>query len=241
MKLFAIPAGNGISRMRDEYSKPLGLLLAITGGVLLIACANLANLMLARASARQREIAVRLALGASRARVARQMLSEGLLLAVCGAGLGLLLARGLSRFLVSFLATGGDTTFVALPDDFRVFAFAAGLAVLTCVVFAAAPVWRATRTDAADVLKSGGRLTAGRERLGMRRALIVSQIAVSLALLAGTMLFIRSLRKPAIPRRGFRPAGMLMADVGFASLGLASGRVVSFRREMLDGCARCQE
>ena len=238
MKLFAIPAGNGISRMRDEYSKPLGLLLAIAGGVLLIACANLANLMLARASARQREIAVRLALGASRARVAWQFLSEGLLLAVCGAGLGLLLARGLSRFLVSFLASGGDTTFVALPDDFRVFAFAAGLAVLTCLVFAVAPAWRATRTDAADVLKSGGRLTAGRERLGMRRGLVVSQIAVSLALLAGTMLFVRSLRNLQALDAGFDRRGMLMADVGFGPPGMASGRVASMRRKCSNGCAR---
>ena len=234
MKLFAIPAGSGISRMRDEYSKPLGLLLAIAGGVLLIACANLANLMLARASARQREIAVRLALGASRARVAWQFLSEGLLLAVCGAGLGLLLARGLSRFLVSFLASGGDTTFVALPDDFRVFAFAAGLAVLTCLVFAVAPAWRATRTDAADVLKSGGRLTAGRERLGMRRGLVVSQIAVSLALLAGTMLFVRSLRNLQALDAGFDRRGMLMADVGFGPPGMASGRVASMRREVFE-------
>jgi putative ABC transport system permease protein len=232
MKLFAIPAGSGISRMRDEYSKPLALLLAIAAAVLLIACANLANLLLARASARQREIAIRLALGASRARVARQLLAEGLLLAVCGAGLGLLLARGLSRFLVSFLSTGGDATLVSLPDDYRIFAFAAGLAVLTCLVFAAAPVWRATRTDAGDVLKSGGRLTARRERLGMRRALVASQIAVSLALLAGAMLFVRSLRNLQSLDAGFDRRGVLVADVGFGPPGLAPGRVVSMRREV---------
>jgi putative ABC transport system permease protein len=234
MKLLAIPAGNGISRMREEYSKPLTLLLAIAGGVLLIACANLANLMLARASARQREIAVRLALGASRVRIARQLLEEGLLLAFAGAGLGLLLAHGLSRFLVSFLATGGDPTFVALPDDFRVFAFAAGLAVLTCLVFAAAPVWRTTRTDAADVLKSGGRLTAGRERLGVRRALVASQIAVSLALLAGTMLFVRSLRNLQSLDAGFDRRGILVADVGLGPDGMAAGRALSMRREVFE-------
>ena len=220
--------------MRDEYSKPLGLLLAIAGCVLLIACANLANLMLARASARQREIAVRLALGASRARVAGSCCPRGSYLRYAARALGLLLARGLSRFLVSFLASGGDTTFVALPDDFRVFAFAAGLAVLTCLVFAVAPAWRATRTDAADVLKSGGRLTAGRERLGMRRALVVSQIAVSLALLAGTMLFVRSLRNLQALDAGFDRRGMLMADVGFGPPGMASGRVASMRREVFE-------
>src|SRR5579864_5218410 len=184
MKLITIPAGNGISRLRTQYSKPLALLLAIAGLVLLIACVNLANLILARGGARQREIAVRLAVGAPRARLARLLLTEGLLLAVAGAALGLLLARVLSRFLVSFLATGNDATSVELPQDFHIFGFAAGLAILTCLVFTAAPVLRAVRTDPGEVLRSGGRaMTSGRERAGIRRVLVASQIAVSLVLL----------------------------------------------------------
>jgi putative ABC transport system permease protein len=235
MKLFAIPGGSGISRLREQYSRPLTLLLGIAGLVLLIACVNLANLMLARASGRQREIAVRLAMGASRARLARQLVTEGLLLAVTGASLGLLLARWLSRFLVSFLATGNDPTFVAMPQDFRIFAFTAALAILTCLVFESIPVLRATRTDPGEALKSGGRsLTQGRERHGLRRALITSQIAVSLVLLTGTLLFVRSLRNLETVDPGFQTRGMLVMDVNLSGLSLPLGRAVSFQREILD-------
>jgi len=140
-------------------------------------------------------MAVRLAVGASRARPARQLTTESLLLALSGAGLGLLLARALSRFLVSFLATGDDPTFVSLHQDLRIFAFAAALAILTCLVFAAAPVLRAARTDPGEALKSGsGSLTGGRGRIGLRRVLVASQFAVSLALVMGTLLFAGSLR-----------------------------------------------
>jgi putative ABC transport system permease protein len=235
MKLFAIPAGSGVSRLREQYSRPLVLLLAIAMLVLLIACVNLANLMLARASARQREIAVRLAVGASRSRLARQLVTEGLLLAVSGAGLGLLVARVLSRFLVSFLATGDDPLFIALPQDFRIFAFAAALAILTCLVFALAPVLRSARTEPGEVLKSGSRnATSGRERLGLRRALVASQIAVSLVLLMSALLFTGSLRNLKTLDPGFQWHGILIADVGFSGLQLPPGRAVSFRREMLE-------
>ena len=233
MKLAALPAGSGISRMRDEYSKPLTLLLAIAAAVLLIACTNLANLMLARASARQREIAVRLALGASRRRVAGQLLSEGFLLAIAGAGLGLLFARVLSRFLVSFLTTG-DAIYLSLPDDFRIFAFAAGLAVLTCMTFATAPALAASGTDVGEALKSGGRSTMGRGKLGIRRLLVAIQIAVSLALLVGTLLFARSLRNLQSLDAGFERRGLLVADVGFGPPGLPPARAIASRRELLE-------
>jgi len=234
MKLLAIPAGNGISRLRDQYSRPLVLLLAIAGLVLLIACANLANLMLARASARQREIAVRLAVGASRARLARLLLTEGLLLAVAGAGLGLLLSRSLSRFLVSFLVSERDPTFVALPQDFRVFAFTAALAILTCLMFASTPVLRAARTDPGEVLKSGSRsVSSSRQRLGIRRVLVASQIAVSLVLLMGTLLFVRSLRNLKTVDPGFQTHGILIAEIGLSDQNVPPARALSFRREVL--------
>ncbi len=234
MKLLAFPAAHGLSHLREQYQRPLILLLAIAGLVLLITCANLASLMLARANARQREIAVRLAMGASRARLARQLLTESLLLAISGAALGLLLARVLSRFLVSFLATAEDPVFVNLPQDFRIFAFATLLAALTCLLFSLMPILRTARVEPGEVLKSGTRnFTTGRTSLGFRRALVASQIALSLALVMISLLFARSLRNLNILNPGFDPRGILIADLNFADLHLAPGRTVSFRRELL--------
>src|SRR6185295_12808418 len=129
-KLSAVSAGSGISWLRETYSDPLWMLLAIAGLVLLIACANLANLMLARASAREREIALRLALGATRGRLIRQLLAESLLLAAIGAAAGAFLAQNLSQFLVAFLSTEGNAIFIDLSADWRVFGFTAALGVL---------------------------------------------------------------------------------------------------------------
>ena len=130
---------------------------AIAGFVLLIACTNLANLMLARASSREREIAIRLALGASRGRLIRQLIAESFLLAVAGAGLGLLLSRALSQFLVSLISTERNRAFVDLAPDWRVLGFTFGLAVLTCFLFGLAPALRATRGGPSEALKTDGR------------------------------------------------------------------------------------
>src|SRR5206468_2330603 len=149
-KLKALPAGTGVSALRRDYESPLWLLLATTGLVLVIACANLANLMLARATAREREIAVRLAIGASRGRIVRQLLAESLLISAIGAAGGLFIARWLSAFLVGFLTTQsnrGPQVFVDLTTDWRVFAFTGALAVATCLIFGLTPAIRATSTD----------------------------------------------------------------------------------------------
>ena len=232
--LIAVPAGSGISQLREKYEQPLWLLLAIGGLVLLIACANLANLLLARASAREREIATRQALGASRGRLIRQMLVESLLLAGAGAGLGAALALVLSRFLVAFLSTTDNPVFLDLVPDWRVLGFAAGLAVLTCLLFGLAPAIRATRMEPGAVIKGGGRgMTASRERFSLRRALVIAQVALSLVLVAGALLFSRSLSNLLTVDTGFRQDGVLIAGVNFRRLNLPPDRFEAFNDEFL--------
>ena len=234
-ELIAVPAGAGVSQLREKYEQALWLLLAIAGLVLLIACANLANLLLARASAREREIAVRQALGASRGRLVRQLLSESLLLAAVGAAMGAVVAQALSRLLVAFLSTSADLVFLDLTPDWRMLSFTAGLAVLTCLLFGLAPAIRATRMEPGALMKSGGRgLTASRERFSLRRALVVAQVALSLVLVAGALLFSRSLGKLMTVDTGFRQDGVLMAEVNFRRLNLPPDRYPAFKDDLLD-------
>ncbi|MBZ5617673.1 MAG: ABC transporter permease [Acidobacteriia bacterium] len=234
MKLTATSAQTGISGLREDYSDPLWLLLAIAGLVLLIACANLANLMLARASARAREIALRLAIGAPRSRIIRQLMSESLVVAATGAGLGLLLSRWLSQVLVAMLARDGGSIFLDLNPDGRVLSFTAGLAVLTCALFGLAPALRSAGANPGEVLKAGRGMTASRERFGLRRMLVVSQVALSLVLLVGALLFVRSLRNLATTEAGFRQEGILIADLGFARPNPSEVQVLSFQKALLE-------
>jgi putative ABC transport system permease protein len=213
-RLGAVAGGNGFSRLRKEYETPLWLLLAVSGVVLLIACANLANLMLARATAREREVAVRLAIGASRRRIVRQMLSESLLLAAMGAAGGVAVAQWFSRSLVAFLGSDDSPLFVDLGLDWHVFAFTAAVAVAACLLFGLTPAIRATRTLPGATMKAGSRgMTDGRERFGVRRALVVLQVALSLVLVVGALLFARSLRNLTSLDPGFRQDGVLMASL----------------------------
>jgi predicted permease len=224
-KMGAYPAGTGISQLRRQYESPLWLLLATTTLVLLIACANLANLMLARATAREREIAVRLAIGASRGRIVRQLLAESLLIAAVGAAAGALLAQWLSRFLVDFLTTDNNRVFVALSLDWRIFAFTAALAVLTCLIFGLAPAMRATGTAPATAMKTGSRgSTDSRERFGIRRALVVAQVALSLVLVVGAVLFVRSLRNLVTLDAGFQQNGILVVSMDLRRAGIPEER-----------------
>jgi predicted permease len=228
-------AANGFSYMRQDNSTSLYLLLGLSGLVLLIACANLANLMLARASSREREIAVRLALGASRARLIRQLLSESALLAIGGTVCGGFLAVILSRFLVAFISTPDNPVFLDMPADWRVLGFAGGLAVLTTVLFGLAPALRAGSTPPGSVLKTGGRgMTTGRERFRLQRILVASQVALSLVLLAGALLFARSLRNLMTRDPGFQVNGMLVADLNFPRLKLTDAQQQLFERDLLE-------
>jgi len=233
--LGAFPAGTGISHLRFEYEHPLWLLFGLAGLVLLIACANLANLMLARATTRRREMGVRLVVGASRARLVRQLLAESMMLAVIGAAAGAWLAQSLSRFLVAFLSTPHDPLFVDLATDWRVLGFTAGLAVLTCLLFGLTPALRATRIAPGEALKSGARgMTAGRERFGLRRVLVCTQVALTLVLLVGALLFSRSLRNLVAVDAGFQTAGILIAEFDLTPLKIAPAERLSYKRRLLE-------
>jgi predicted permease len=235
-KLGAFPAASGVSSLRRQYETPLWLLLGIAALVLIIASANLANLLLARASARQREIAVRLALGASRARIVRQLLAESLLLSAIGALLGAWLARILSRSLVAFLSTDSDRLFVDLATDWRALGFTAALAIGACLMFGVAPALRATRMAAAAVLKGAARgLSESRERHGLRRTLVVVQVALSLVLVVDALLFVRSLRNLLVLDAGFRQDGILVASLDLRRADVPAERRVAVYRGILDG------
>ncbi len=234
-RLEAVAGEAGYSVLRQMYEDSLWMLLAIAGLVLIIACANLANLLLARASAREREMAVRQALGASRLRLIRQLLVESLLLALIGGALGAVLAQSLSGFLVAYLNTGGDPVFLNLDTDWRLLGFTAGTALLTCVLFGLLPAIRASRIEPGTVIKASGRgLTAGREGVSLRRMLVVMQVGLSLVLVAGALLFTRSLNKLFHVETGFQQEGVLIADMTFARLNLPPDRRLPFKREILE-------
>jgi predicted permease len=187
-----VPAGAGVGVMKEQYGRSLQLLLGVCGLVLLIACANVANLLLARAVARRGQTAVRLAMGASRRQIVTQALVESTLLAVAGGIAGLVVAFGAARLMLA-LAFAGATF---LPIDTRpapmVLAFAFGLALVTGIVFGAAPAWFATRTDPIDALRGAGRSTGDHSSFA-RRALLVVQATLSVVLVAGSTMLARSL------------------------------------------------
>jgi predicted permease len=237
-KLGVTEGGTGVSELREEYERPLWLLMATTGLVLLIACANLANLLLARASVREREIAVRLAIGASRWRLVRQLLAESLLLAVAGTALGAVLAQALSRGLLAFISTAGNPLFVGMGMDWRVLGFAAALAILTCLLFGLAPALRATHLSPASVMRAGGRsMTSSRERFSLRRTLVATQVALSLVLLVGALLFVRSLRNLLTTEAGFKTEGILTVNIDFARAQYPKERRMAVYRELRDQLA----
>lgn len=235
MKLTTVPAATGVSELRAQYSRPLLMLLVIASLVLLITCANLANLMLARASLRQREIALRMSIGASRGRVVRQLMTENLLIAALGASLGLLVAASLSRLLISLLSPKAGSIYLDVHPDWRVLMFTCTLAILTCVLFGLAPALRASRIDPGPVLKVASRgMTAGHEVFSVGRLLVMAQVALSLVLVVGALLFVRSLQNLSRVETGFRQRGILIADLSFARANPAKLNAVSYQRVLLE-------
>jgi putative ABC transport system permease protein len=217
-RLTARDGSRGVSPWRHEYENALWLLLGITGLVVLIACANVANLMLARAAHRTCEFAVRRSLGASPGRLVLQSLAESLLLAAIGTLLGIVLAQVLSRSLVLFLTTEDNRLQLDLGLDWMMLAFTSAAAAFTCLACGLAPGLRAARTPAADVLKAGGGMAGGYERFSLQRVFVVVQIAVSMVLVLGAWLFVGSLRNLLTFDAGFRQDGLLSAFVNLSNV-----------------------
>ena len=239
LKLGLEPAATGYSRLRKTYDRPFWILLGISLIVLLVACANLANVMLARTSARKREIAVRIALGASRSRLVRQLLLESLLLAAIGAIAGAALAQLLSRALVPFLGTKDQHIFVDLHLDWRVLTFTVALALITCVLFGLSPALQASRVAPGEVLQAAGRgIVAARSRFELRRMLVAAQIALSLSLVIAAFLFIGTFRNLLTADSGFQPDDLVVANVDFSSLRIPPAERLAHKQQLTDAVAK---
>jgi len=213
------PGGRGVSQIRQQFSASLQILMAAVGVVLLIACANIANLLLARAASRRREIGVRLSIGASRRRLIRQMLTESVLMAAAGGAAGMLFAWWASGFLVWMVSTGEETLPLQVAPDPRVLAFTSVLSLATGVLFGLAPAFRATRVDLSLSLKEGRGSVSARSGQFLAKALIVSQVALSAVLLIGAGLFVRSLMNLRNVETGFHQENVLVMYADTASLG----------------------
>jgi predicted permease len=212
-RIALIPASKGLGELRRQFSKPLLTIMVIVGLVLLIGCANVANLLLARASARQSEMSIRLAVGASRGRLMRQMFTEGLLLVVLGAGLGLLWARWGVTFLIHFFSARGRDPIVLQPHfDAGVLGFTLAVAVITGLFFSLAPALDATRRDPVEIAESS-RTTFTRSSSRAGRALVMLQVMLSLVLLCGAALFTRTLYNLRNLDAGFSRQGVLSMQV----------------------------
>jgi putative ABC transport system permease protein len=234
-KFSATKAPTGVSGVRRAYATQLWVLLGATALVLLITCANLANLMLARATAREREIAVRLAIGASRGRIVRQMLSESLLIAALGAAVGAVLAGWFSQALVAFLSTENTRLFVDLSPDWRVFGFTAFLAVLACLLFGLSPALKATGANPGRSMQSGGRSsTDSEERFAVRRGLVIVQVALSTVLIVGALLFARSLQNLVTMDPGFRHDGIIAINVDVRRANIAEDTGAATFAQIID-------
>ncbi|HEX5475155.1 MAG TPA: ABC transporter permease [Vicinamibacterales bacterium] len=234
LTLTAVPAGTGVSTLRDAYQTPVWILLGITGLVLLIACANLANLMLARATTRVREISVRLAIGASRRRIVEQLVAESLLVAVLGTAAGLLVARWSSAALVALIARGGTALSLDVAFDARVFGFAIGIAVLACLIFGLTPALRATAVDPGTAMKVGARgTTEAAGRFTLRSSLVVVQVALSLVLVVGALLFARTARNLATQPMGFQPRHVLVAALDLTPANVPADPSAMFHERLL--------
>jgi putative ABC transport system permease protein len=223
----AAPGATGISRLRVRYERPLVVILVVVALVLLIACANIANLQLARAIARRHDTAVRIALGASRWRLARQSFAESLLLAAAGTALGLLFAGWSSRLLVAQLSSVGNRVYLDLSFDWRILAFAVAIAAATTIVFGVLPAVRASSVPPMDAVKEQARGATG-SRARLSNGLVVSQVALSVVIVVVAGLFVRSFAKLATLPLGFDADRVLLVNLNVARTHVAPQDRVGF-------------
>ena len=230
-----LPAAQGRSPLRLQLQQPLWLLMGTVVGVLLIACANVASLLIARATSRQKEFAVRLALGAGRGRIVSQLLAESVLLAGLGGVLGLGVARWTSGFLLAYLPTGETPHVISGALDWRILAFNFALALATGVFFGLVPALRSTRPTLAPTLKDQvGTVVGGGSGLRFRKALVVCQVMLSVLLLIGAGLFIRSLQNLHLTDLGMRADNLLTFNIDPSIGGYSPDRTQQFYQQLLD-------
>ena len=227
-------ANQGVNHLREGYSQPLYLLMAVVGLVLLIACANLATLILARATARHREISVRLAIGASPARLMRQLLTESVLLSAIGGALGMLLARWGTQALLALMSRRENQLILDVQPDWNVLLFTLAASVLTGMLFGLAPALRAARVDLASAMKeSAGNISASQQGHFLGKSLVVAQISASLVLMVGAGLFVRTLKNFEHKNLGFDQENLLTFGVDPTRAGYKGDRLVNFYRQLL--------
>jgi predicted permease len=221
-------ASNGISALRLFFREPLILLMALVGLVLLIACANVANLLIARAAGRQKEIAIRLSVGATRGDIVRQILTESLMLAAAGGALGMALATWGGRVLIGFMPFTEITAAISADPDWRILGFTAAVAILCGIVFGLAPALQTTRPDLASALKEqAGAVLGSGVQVRLRKGLVVAQVALSLLLLTGAGLFLRSLGNLKGVDLGFRADHLMSFTIQPALSGYTPQRSIA--------------
>ena len=234
-----MPISRGLSALRGQFADPLRALMGGVGLVLLIACANLASLLLARSVARTHEMAVRVSLGARPGRLVRQALTESLTLAILGGAIGLLLAQFGARAMLRLASSGSTAIPLEIPVDGRVLVFVLGVSLLTGFLFGLAPALRSARTDLHDAFKTGGRVVGERagRRLPLGRILVVSQIALSLVLATGAGLLVRTLRNLLAVDAGFEREQVLSAFVDTRSAGYSYEQLPALYQRLRDEVA----
>ncbi len=228
-----LPAAQGRSFLRQQLRQPLWLLMGIVAGVLLIACANVASLLIARATSRQKEIALRLAIGASRGRIVSQLMAESLLLSLLGSVLGLVIAQWTAGFLLGFMPTTETPHVLSSSLDGRILAFNFALALLTAVLFGLIPALRSTRPSLAPTLKESVGAVVGSGGVRLRKGLVIAQVTLSVLLLIGAGLFIRSLRNLHSIDLGLRPESLVAFNVSPAISGYSPARSRQFYQQVI--------